>query len=158
MGASESKLEFKEDIFRLAGEEDISLESDWWQRVSGLVSGTPHCFTTSSSISKPSCCHLSSTGSNVSYTRSLWLRSVLISDANKLYPADHDALDLVHPAPRNRGRCSGTLVTCRSSRPSFKYSRREAAGEYSGRSKEKCRNAHLPHNRPTPCSPNQARL
>lgn len=33
MGASESKLAFKEDIFRLAGDENIPLESDWWLRV-----------------------------------------------------------------------------------------------------------------------------
>ncbi|KAK3707770.1 hypothetical protein LTR37_011947 [Vermiconidia calcicola] len=32
MGASESKLEFKEDIFRLAGEENIAIESQWWTR------------------------------------------------------------------------------------------------------------------------------
>lgn len=37
MGASESKLEFKEDIFRLAGEDNIPLESSWWLRVSFLV-------------------------------------------------------------------------------------------------------------------------
>lgn len=33
MGASESKLAFKEDIFRLAGDDDIPLENEWWLRV-----------------------------------------------------------------------------------------------------------------------------
>ena len=33
MGASESKLAFKEDIFRLAGEENIPIDSQWWSRV-----------------------------------------------------------------------------------------------------------------------------
>ena len=33
MGASESKLAFKEDIFRLAGEENIPIDSQWWLRV-----------------------------------------------------------------------------------------------------------------------------
>lgn len=33
MGASESKLAFKEDIFRLAGEEIIPIDSQWWSRV-----------------------------------------------------------------------------------------------------------------------------
>lgn len=32
MGASESKLEFKEDIFRLAGDENIPVEDQWWTR------------------------------------------------------------------------------------------------------------------------------
>ena len=32
MGASESKLAFKEDIFRLSGEPDIPADSTWWQR------------------------------------------------------------------------------------------------------------------------------
>lgn len=32
MGASESKLAFKEDIFRLAGEPDIPAEDPWWTR------------------------------------------------------------------------------------------------------------------------------
>ena len=30
MGASESKLAFKEDIFRLAGEDNIPIDSQWW--------------------------------------------------------------------------------------------------------------------------------
>lgn len=34
MGASESKLAFKEDIFRLAGEPDIAADDPWWARVS----------------------------------------------------------------------------------------------------------------------------
>ena len=34
MGASESKLAFKEDIFRLAGESDIAADNTWWTRVS----------------------------------------------------------------------------------------------------------------------------
>ena len=34
MGASESKLAFKEDIFRLAGEENIPANSEWWDKVS----------------------------------------------------------------------------------------------------------------------------
>ncbi len=33
MGASESKLAFKEDIFRLAGEDIIPIDSQWWSRV-----------------------------------------------------------------------------------------------------------------------------
>jgi hypothetical protein len=33
MGASESKLAFKEDIFRLAGGEDVPIDSKWWLRV-----------------------------------------------------------------------------------------------------------------------------
>lgn len=33
MGASESKLAFKEDIFRLAGDENIPIDSQWWNRV-----------------------------------------------------------------------------------------------------------------------------
>jgi hypothetical protein len=33
MGASESKLAFKEDIFRLAGGEDVPIDSQWWLRV-----------------------------------------------------------------------------------------------------------------------------
>lgn len=32
MGASESKLAFKEDIFRLSGEPDIPADSPWWSR------------------------------------------------------------------------------------------------------------------------------
>lgn len=36
MGASESKLAFKEDIFRLAGEDNIPAGSDWWDKVSAL--------------------------------------------------------------------------------------------------------------------------
>jgi hypothetical protein len=32
MGASESKLAFKEDIFRLSGEPDIPADSTWWAR------------------------------------------------------------------------------------------------------------------------------
>ncbi|KAK5166734.1 uncharacterized protein LTR77_008278 [Saxophila tyrrhenica] len=32
MGASESKLAFKEDIFRLAGDENIPIDSQWWSR------------------------------------------------------------------------------------------------------------------------------
>ena len=33
MGASESKLAFKEDIFRLAGDDNIPIDSQWWSRV-----------------------------------------------------------------------------------------------------------------------------
>lgn len=33
MGASESKLAFKEDIFRLAGDENIPAGSEWWDKV-----------------------------------------------------------------------------------------------------------------------------
>jgi len=36
MGASESKLAFKEDVFRLAGEPDIAADSNWWARVRPL--------------------------------------------------------------------------------------------------------------------------
>lgn len=32
MGASESKLAFKEDIFKLSGEKDIPADSSWWSR------------------------------------------------------------------------------------------------------------------------------
>lgn len=41
MGASESKLAFKEDIFRLAGEPDIPADSQWWTRVSPLACPSP---------------------------------------------------------------------------------------------------------------------
>lgn len=34
MGASESKLAFKEDIFRLAGEDNIPIDSQWWTQAS----------------------------------------------------------------------------------------------------------------------------
>lgn len=37
MGASESKLAFKEDIFRLAGDENIPIDSQWWSRVCILL-------------------------------------------------------------------------------------------------------------------------
>jgi hypothetical protein len=36
MGASESKLAFKEDIFRLAGDDNIPIDSQWWSRVCTL--------------------------------------------------------------------------------------------------------------------------
>lgn len=34
MGASESKLTFKEDVFRLAREDNIPADSQWWAQVS----------------------------------------------------------------------------------------------------------------------------
>ena len=37
MGASESKLAFKEDIFRLAGDDNIPIDSQWWSRVCTLL-------------------------------------------------------------------------------------------------------------------------
>lgn len=42
MGASESKLAFKEDVFRLAGEPDIAADSHWWARV-GLSNQVAGC-------------------------------------------------------------------------------------------------------------------
>lgn len=41
MGASESKLAFKEDVFRLAGEDNIPAGSDWWDKVSTSLSFRP---------------------------------------------------------------------------------------------------------------------
>jgi hypothetical protein len=48
MGASESKLAFKEDIFRLAGEENIPIESQWWSRV--CTPFAQPCVTSSSDL------------------------------------------------------------------------------------------------------------
>jgi len=39
MGASESKLAFKEDVFRLAREPDLAADSTWWTRVSQVARG-----------------------------------------------------------------------------------------------------------------------
>lgn len=38
MGASESKLAFKEDVFRLAREDNIPADNAWWAQVSEALS------------------------------------------------------------------------------------------------------------------------
>jgi len=44
MGASESKLAFKEDIFRLSGEPDIPADSPWWSRFYQLPESSEDVF------------------------------------------------------------------------------------------------------------------
>lgn len=131
MGASESKLAFKEDIFRLAGDEKIPIDSQWWLRVSRAAKCARKNPENGRGV--PSDPDISAKG----------LRHIPQD------PSCRPSLTrlAVPSAPRNSRRCSDALVAQRSPKPHPQYSRRPTSPPLSNCAEEERRDPHIPHDR-----------
>ena len=139
MGASESKLAFKEDIFRLAGEDNIPLDSPWWTQVC-----TPPTQFVQPCARAPS---------QIIQAQARVFLCCAMAHCMPLLTAAS-----VPPAPRICRRRASAVVPNRPPKPHSQHSRRQTSTKHPDPAEEERRDAGLSHRQPPARSPDQAHL